>query len=88
MEVVFLRSFLDDIKKISDKKLKAKIKVFIIELEHADTLDEISNVIKIKGFSTAYRLRIGDYRLGFFKDDNIIELARFVKRNDIYKVFP
>ena len=88
MEVVFLSSFLDDIKKISDKKLKAKIKVFIIELEHADTLDEISNVIKIKGFSTAYRLRIGDYRLGFFKDDNIIELARFVKRNDIYKVFP
>lgn len=88
MEVVFLRSFLDDIKKISDKKLKAKIKVFIIELEHADTLDEISNVIKIKGFSTAYRLRIGDYRLGFFKDDDIIELARFVKRNDIYKVFP
>ncbi|MGJ1203174.1 type II toxin-antitoxin system RelE family toxin [Sphingobacterium lactis] len=88
MEVVFLSSFLDDIKKISDKKLKAKIKVFIIELEHADTLEEISNVIKIKGFSTAYRLRIGDYRLGFFKDDNIIELARFVKRNDIYKVFP
>lgn len=88
MEVVFLSSFLDDIKKISDKKLKAKIKVFIIELEHADTLDEISNVIKIKGFSTAYRLRVGDYRLGFFKDDNIIELARFVKRNDIYKVFP
>ncbi|MGM1430718.1 type II toxin-antitoxin system RelE family toxin [Sphingobacterium lactis] len=88
MEVVFLSSFLDDIKKISDKKLKAKIKVFIIDLEHADTLDEISNVIKIKGFSTAYRLRIGDYRLGFFKDDNIIELARFVKRNDIYKVFP
>ena len=88
MEVVFLRSFLDDIKKISDKKLKAKIKVFIIELEHAETLEEISNVIKIKGFSTAYRLRVGDYRLGFFKDDNIIELARFVKRNDIYKVFP
>lgn len=88
MEVVFLRSFLDDIKKISDKKLKAKIKVFIIELEHAETLEGISNVIKIKGFSTAYRLRIGDYRLGFFKDDNIIELARFVKRNDIYKVFP
>ena len=88
MEVVFLRSFLHDIKKISDKKLKAKIKVIILELENADTLDEISNVIKMKGFSTAYRLRIGDYRLGFFKDDNIIELARFVKRNDIYKVFP
>ena len=88
MEVVFLRSFFNDINKISDKKLKAKIKVFIIELENAETLEELFNVKKLKGFSNAYRLRIGDYRLGFFKDDNKIQLSRCVKRNDIYKVFP
>lgn len=88
MKVVFLRSFLVDIKKINDKKLKAKIKSFIIDLETFDSLEEISNVKKLKGFSTAYRWRIGDYRLGFYKDNNIIELTRFVKRNDIYKVFP
>lgn len=88
MEVVFLKSFLSDIKKINDKKLKIKIKEFILELEKVNTIDEVHNVKKLKGYSTAYRWRSGDYRLGFYKDENNIELARFVKSNDIYKVFP
>jgi mRNA interferase RelE/StbE len=88
MEVVFLRSFVNDIKKINDKSLKAKIKDFILQLENADTLNDVAGIIKMQGFSTAYRYRIGDYRIGFFISENSIELARFVKRNDIYKVFP
>lgn len=88
MEVIFLRSFLNDIKKLNDKKLKAKIKEFIMELENTETIDKIHNVKKLKGYSTAYRWRAGEFRLGFYKDENKIELARFVKRNDIYKVFP
>lgn len=88
MEVLFLRSFLTDIKKLNDKNLKTKIKEFIVELENAETIEEIHNIKKLKGYSTAFRWRTGDYRLGFYKDENIIELARFVKRNDIYKVFP
>jgi mRNA interferase RelE/StbE len=88
MKVVFLRSFINDLKNITDQILKAKIKEFILELESAEKLEELTNVIKIKGFSTAYRWRFGDYRLGLYKDDDQIELSRFVKRNDIYKVFP
>lgn len=88
MKVVFLRSFINDLKKINDQKLKAKIKEFILELESAEKTEEVKNLIKMKGFSTAYRWRIGDYRLGLYKDDDQIELSRFVKRNDIYKVFP
>lgn len=88
MEVVFLRSFLNDIKKLNDTKLKNKIKEFIVEIENAENVDEIHNVKKLKGYSTAYRWRAGDYRLGFYKDESIVELARFIKRNDIYKLFP
>ena len=88
MEVIFLKSFLNDIKKINDKKLKFKIKEFILEIENSNSLDDIANIKKLKGYSTVYRCRIGDYRLGFYLNDNLIELARFVKRNDIYKVFP
>ena len=88
MEVIFLRSFLSDVKKLNDKKLKTKIKEFIVEIENANTIDDIPNIKKLKGYYTAYRWRIADYRLGFYKNENIIELARFVKRNDIYKVFP
>lgn len=88
MEVIFLRSFLNDIKKLNDKKLKEKIKEFILNLEKSETIDDVHNVKKLKGYSTAYRWRTGDYRLGFYKNENSIEIARFVKRNDIYKVFP
>lgn len=88
MEVIFLKSFLTDIEKLNDKRLKEKIKACILDIENANTLDDIPNIKKLKGYSTAFRFRIGDYRLGFYKDENTIELARFVKRNDIYKVFP
>ena len=88
MEVIFLRSFLTDIKKLNDKKLKLKIKEFIIELENSQTLEDVGNIKKMKGFSTAFRWRTGDYRLGFYKNENSIELSSFLKRSDIYKVFP
>lgn len=42
----------------------------------------------MSGHPDAYRVRIGDYRLGIYYSDNEITIARFVKRNDIYKLFP
>lgn len=88
MEVVVLKSFYSDIKKLKDKKIKSGIIDFIKNLQNTDTLEEISNIKKLKGHSTAYRWRIGDYRLGFYKEKDKIELSRLVKRNDIYKLFP
>ncbi|KLT63878.1 type II toxin-antitoxin system RelE/ParE family toxin [Pedobacter sp. BMA] len=88
MDIIFLRSFLNDIQKLNDKKLKSKIKEFILEIENAESLEELANIKIMRGFSTAYRWRVGDYRLGFYKNENTVELARFVKRNDIYKIFP
>ena len=89
MKVVYLKSFLDDIKKIKDKKLKKKIKEFILEINELENIDQIQNIKKLKGYTIAYRARFGDYRLGIYMQTNgSIELARFVKRNDIYKFFP
>lgn len=88
VKVEFLQSFEYDLKKIPDKSLKNKIKEIIILLQGSDKISVINKVKKIKGTSNAYRIRIGDYRLGFFYNDNIIELSRFVHRKDIYKLFP
>ena len=88
MEVIFLRSFFKDIKKIKDQRLKQKVKDLIVSLENAETLEEVPNVIKMKGYAIAFRARIADYRLGLYYENQVIEIARFVKRNDIYKVFP
>ena len=42
MKVVFLCSFINEIKRITDKKMKAKIKEFIVELENAAKLEELT----------------------------------------------
>jgi len=61
----------------------------IIELmEVVDSLEKTPNIKKLKGHKSAYRVRMGDYRLGFFFENSTILLARFLHRKDIYRIFP
>jgi len=88
VKVVVKKSFNKDITKINNKKLAQKIKNIINSLEHTKTLDKIQNIKKLKGTQNAYRIRTGDYRLGFFVKGKTIELSTFAHRKDIYKKFP
>tara|TARA_R110001606_G_scaffold324158_1_gene470959 strand:- start:422 stop:688 length:267 start_codon:yes stop_codon:yes gene_type:complete len=88
MEVIYLKSLEKDLKKIKDKKLLKKIASVFINLENTDTLIKFSGLKKLSGHPEAYRIRVGDYRLGIFYSNEIITIARFLKRNDIYKLFP
>jgi len=88
MKVIFLNSFKKDLKKIKSNSLKSKIKDVIIDIEKAGDLKSIKNSKRLAGNSTAYRIRTGNYRLGYYYENDTVELARFLKRNDIYKVFP
>lgn len=88
MTVEFLKSFSKDLDVIKTKSVKQSI-VRVIELmEMLDALDKIPNTKKLQGHKSAYRIRIGDYRLGFFFEGSTILLARFLHRKDIYKTFP
>lgn len=88
MKVEYLKQFSKDLQKIKEENLKADLFAVIITLKNAESLASISNVKKMKGHPDAYRIRIGKFRLGFFFDGETIELARFAKREDIYKLFP
>lgn len=88
MEVVYLASFLKDLKKIKDKKLLIKVKAVLVQIKNVNDVDEINHVKKIKGHPFAYRIRVADYRIGFYFSEGVFKIARFVKRNDIYKLFP
>jgi mRNA interferase RelE/StbE len=88
MKVEYLKQFSKDLLKVKDESLKGDLFTIIIDLKNAETLNELSNVKKLKGYQNAYRIRIGKYRLGFYFDGEFIELARFAKREDIYKLFP
>lgn len=88
MKVVFLNSFKKDLQKLTNTKLKEQIKAVIVATEAAENISQLKNIKKMKGHPFAFRVRIGDYRLGFYLEQNTIVLTRFLKRNDIYKVFP
>lgn len=88
MQVEFLSKFSKDIDRISQKSVKANIRKLISLVESATHLNEIPNLKKLVGFKSAYRVRIGDYRVGFFYDGSKVQFARVVHRKDIYKVFP
>jgi mRNA-degrading endonuclease RelE of RelBE toxin-antitoxin system len=88
MKVEFLKKFSKDLDELKLKSVKQALMRLIEKIETADSLESIPNTKKLKGHKTAYRTRIGDYRLGFFFQNSTILLARFVHRKDIYKIFP
>lgn len=88
MKVEYLKQFSKDLLKINDETLKNNLFEIIVLLKQTENLNLLSNVKKLKGHTEAYRIRIGKYRLGFFFDGEMVELARFAKREDIYKLFP
>ncbi|MES2428539.1 MAG: type II toxin-antitoxin system RelE/ParE family toxin [Bacteroidota bacterium] len=88
MVTEFTRHFLKDLDKINQIAVKREIAAIIDQVEKAISLSEIANIKKLKGYSTAYRIRSGDYRIGLFVKNNVVEFARIAHRKDIYKIFP
>lgn len=88
MRSEFRRSFVKDLKNVSDKFLLEKVSEKILEIEQAKTLNDLAKLKKLKGGNNYFRLKIGHYRLGFVLEDETIIFVRFLHRKDIYKVFP
>ncbi len=88
MHVVFLEKFSKDLDKIKDKKTRRAVKNAIFKLETAESVNLITGLKRLKGEKDAYRLRIGDYRIGMYIQSNTVELARIAHRKDIYDIFP
>ena len=88
MEIKIDKSFQKDTKRIKDKTILQKVANTIANVQRARNLDEIKNLQKIKGTTSMYRIRIGDYRLGIFVSESSVEFIRCLHRKDIYKYFP
>jgi mRNA interferase RelE/StbE len=88
MTVEFLQSFSRDTDKILRKSDKLKLLKLITQIENANGLSGIAQIKKLAGYRTAYRIRLGDYRIGFFFENNKVIFARVLHRKEIYKLFP
>jgi mRNA interferase RelE/StbE len=88
MKISVQSSFEKDVLKIKDKKLALQLNKAIETIEKCKSLTEIPNLKKIKSKGNYYRLRFGNYRLGFKFEKDTIVLLRFMDRKEIYKYFP
>jgi len=88
LKVDFKNSFLKDIKRVKDKSVKQRLKEIIDAAEKAEQLQKISDIKKLKGSDSFYRIRIGDYRIGLLVTEDTVIFVRFLHRREIYRYFP
>ncbi|HKO81449.1 MAG TPA: hypothetical protein VJU78_13685 [Chitinophagaceae bacterium] len=73
-------------------KLPAPVQVQLAsvlqQIISAKKLSDLSSCKKLIGFKNAYRILLGSYRIGFFFENETVELVRILNRKDIYKYFP
>lgn len=88
MQVQFLKCFRKDLQAIRDCPALQAIKTALLSIEAAEHLSELSQIKAIEGHPNTYRLRVGNYRLGFRLEDNTIIFVRALHRREIYRYFP
>ena len=88
MEIKIDKSFQKDTRRIKDKAILQKIANTIANIQRAQNFGDIKSIKKIKGTTSMYRIRIGNYRLGITISESSVEFIRCLHRKDIYKYFP
>ena len=88
MKVEFRSSFTRDLKKVSENKVRQRVRQAIEQVETADQLAEIAQLKKLSGEGSYYRIRIGDYRIGLKVEQETVIFVRCLPRRDIYRRFP
>jgi mRNA interferase RelE/StbE len=89
MKVEYLPSFIKDLKALRSTAVYEPIRVLVFEvIPGYENFQEIPQIKKLKNADQAYRLRVGDYRIGFLFEKEFITFARVLHRKDIYRYFP
>lgn len=88
MKVEFRKSFEKDLGKIREKELLSRIKAVIEEFEASVNLADIKNVKRLKAAGNYYRIRVGEYRIGFTENEGVFIFVRVLHRKEMYRYFP
>ena len=86
MNVAYTKQFIKDVKRYP--RYKSQILKIIQTFQNSDSLSGIPNIKRLHSDGDDYRLRIGNFRIGFSIIDEQIVFRRFLTRKDIYKYFP
>ena len=88
MNVIIAAKFDKDLDKIQDTDVLDRIEDVILEVMAAQKPMDIQNIKKMKGAKNAFRIRIGNYRIGILIEHDTVKFARVALRKDIYDIFP
>lgn len=90
MEVAFKPAFLKDFKVLPLTTQEEVRSICTKVFPAAQSIKDIQGLYSesITGFKHYYRIRIGDYRVGFKKEGDLIIFMRVKHRKDIYRYFP
>jgi len=89
LKAEYLPTFIKDLKALKSTPFYTTIRNFAFqEVLASQNIGDLSNIKKLKAQSNAYRVRIGDYRIGFFLTDDTITFSRILHRREFYRYFP
>jgi len=88
MQVDFTKHFSKRLDHLHDEVLREKLRKIVSTVIDASSDRDIPNLKKLKGHSSAYKIRLGDYRIGLFIENNKVIFAALEHRKDVYNKFP
>ncbi|MFB2968380.1 type II toxin-antitoxin system RelE/ParE family toxin [Aerosakkonema sp. BLCC-F183] len=89
MNTQYLPSFIKDLKALKSTPVFESIKTLVFdEIPDIPNFEDIPNLKKLKGYENAYRIRLGDYRIGVVFDGETVTYYRVLHRKEFYRYFP
>ena len=88
MNTAFRESFDADLSAITDSALLRRIRKVIEQIEATRTFQQIPNLKRLDAKGKYYRIRVGDYRVGFVFEQGAVTFVRCLNRKEIYRYFP
>ena len=88
MNTIFRPSFGRDLRAIRDASLLGRIQQAIAQVEAAPSIEAISSLVKMSGYTRYYRIRVGGHRIGVAIDGDTVTFLRCLPRDQIYRQFP
>jgi mRNA interferase RelE/StbE len=87
MNIEIRKSFTKDADKLP-APFKRQLATIVDAIEKAGQPNQLPDCKKLTGYKTAYRIRMGQYRIGFYYENKTAELVRILHRKEIYRYFP
>lgn len=88
MIIIIDKSFEKDTYNIDSKSIRINVAHCIKNVQIAESIVNIKDLKKLKGFCNEYRIKVGNYRLGIRIEKGTVKFIRCLHRKDIYRYFP